>query len=166
MVDNNVTPVSKANERQVGADHYKTGGLEHWDIVNLFQLDYFQGAITKYLFRWRKKDGVKDLRKAQHFMEKYLELAVLSEVFVEAAKEPSAYGPPVFAFTKGEVAPTGWVQYVFEGANADGYLYTCRQCGVKFYAPAQTNPHATHACHDIASSACEGDATGAYVQQG
>lgn len=66
---------SEANKRQVGGEHYKTGGLEHWDIVHQFQLDYFQGQITKYVMRWRKKNGIQDLKKARHFLDKYIELA-------------------------------------------------------------------------------------------
>ena len=64
-----------ANERQVGGGHYKIGGEEHWDRVARLQLDYFQGQITKYVERWRDKNGVEDLEKAQHFLEKYIELA-------------------------------------------------------------------------------------------
>lgn len=63
-----------ANDRQVGGDHYKTDGLQHWDIVHMFKLDYFQGQITKYLFRWRKKNGLEDLEKARHYLDKYIEL--------------------------------------------------------------------------------------------
>jgi len=64
-----------ANDRQVGGNHYsKHGKLQHWDVVHHFDLDYFQGVITKYLFRWKDKDGVKDLEKAMHFLEKYIEL--------------------------------------------------------------------------------------------
>lgn len=64
-----------ANSRQVGGDHYsKYGGLQHWDIVNLFKLDYFQGQITKYVFRFRDKNGVQDLQKAKHFLEKLIEI--------------------------------------------------------------------------------------------
>lgn len=64
-----------ANERQVGGSHYKTGKLEHWDIVAQNELDYFQGQITKYVMRWKLKGGIQDLEKAQHFLEKYVELA-------------------------------------------------------------------------------------------
>ena len=64
-----------ANSRQVGGNHYATGGPQHWDMVAQFNLDYFQGQITKYLFRWRKKNGVQDLEKARHFLDKYIELA-------------------------------------------------------------------------------------------
>jgi len=64
-----------ANDKQVGGNHYSTAShLQHWDIVEQFDLDYFQGCITKYLFRWRDKGGVQDLLKAQHFLEKYIEL--------------------------------------------------------------------------------------------
>ncbi len=64
-----------ANTRQVGGEHYKVGGEEHWDRVTRLGLDYFQGQITKYVERWKKKNGVQDLEKAQHFLEKYIEEA-------------------------------------------------------------------------------------------
>lgn len=64
-----------ANSKQVGGAHYKGSAIEHWDIVAQHNLDYFQGQITKYVMRWRKKNGIQDLEKAQHFLEKYIELA-------------------------------------------------------------------------------------------
>lgn len=64
----------EANKRQVGGKHYKTGGEEHWDRVNRLGLDYFQGQITKYVERWRDKNGIQDLEKAAHFLEKYIEI--------------------------------------------------------------------------------------------
>lgn len=63
-----------ANDRQVGGQHYKTGGEEHWDRVARLDLDYFQGQITKYVERWKAKNGVEDLHKARHFLDKYIEL--------------------------------------------------------------------------------------------
>lgn len=63
-----------ANSKQVGGQHYKTP-IQHWDFVQANDLDYFQGQITKYVCRWKRKNGVQDLRKAQHFLEKYIELA-------------------------------------------------------------------------------------------
>lgn len=64
----------KANDRQVGGGHYKIGGEEHWDRVSRLNLDYFQGQITKYVERWKNKNGVEDLKKARHFLDKYIEL--------------------------------------------------------------------------------------------
>jgi hypothetical protein len=40
----------------------------------MFDLDYFQGQITKYIMRWKLKNGLQDLEKAHHFLEKYIEL--------------------------------------------------------------------------------------------
>ena len=63
-----------ANERQVGGQHYGLQPIQHWDVVMLFGLDYFQGNITKYVMRWREKGGVQDLEKAQHYLQKYIEI--------------------------------------------------------------------------------------------
>ncbi len=62
-----------ANERQVAGNHYKST-IEHWDYVVANELDYFQGQITKYVTRWKNKNGIDDLLKAQHFLEKYIEV--------------------------------------------------------------------------------------------
>lgn len=62
-----------ANDRQVGGKHYRSS-TQHWDYVWENGLDYFQGQITKYVSRWRDKDGVQDLHKARHFLDKYIEL--------------------------------------------------------------------------------------------
>lgn len=68
--------MTEANKTQVGGDHYqKYGNLQHWDIVHHFDLDYFQGQITKYIMRWKDKNGLQDLKKAQHFLQKYIELS-------------------------------------------------------------------------------------------
>jgi hypothetical protein len=72
-----------ANERQVGGTHYKTeGGEQHWDMMwRLYREAWFVGGVTKYVLRYRKKDGLKDLRKARHYLDKLIELeeAVLTE---------------------------------------------------------------------------------------
>lgn len=82
--------MTSANDRQVGGNHYQkeTGihhtcphcgmvdfiPLQHWDMVAIFHLDYFQGQITKYVMRWRDKNGIQDLAKGGHFLEKYIEV--------------------------------------------------------------------------------------------
>ncbi len=61
-----------ANERQVGGTHYKTE-YEHWDFAIKIPLGYLEATSAKYLARWRKKDGIKDLQKAMHYLEKLIE---------------------------------------------------------------------------------------------
>jgi hypothetical protein len=86
--------MTSANDRQVAGSHYKIDGkVEHWDIVAQHDLDYFQGQITKYVMRWKKKNGLQDLLKAQHFLEKYIELE-------QRKKEIAGCGDPTRAYVK------------------------------------------------------------------
>ena len=60
------------NEMQVGGQHYRENYAEyqHWDYVAEFNLNYFAAQITKYITRWRKKDGARDVEKAIHYLDK------------------------------------------------------------------------------------------------
>jgi hypothetical protein len=64
-----------ANDKQVGGNHYKKGGEEHWDRQwRLYGSGYFIGCVTKYVERYQDKNGIQDLQKAVHFLEKLIEL--------------------------------------------------------------------------------------------
>ena len=63
-----------ANDKQVGGGHYRGAELQHWDLVDIYQWDYFQAQIIKYVMRHKQKNGIEDLKKAIHFAEKYIEL--------------------------------------------------------------------------------------------
>lgn len=58
---------------QVGGDHYQHHTLQPWDIIETFELDYWEGNIVKYILRWRRKGGVTDLRKARHYIDYLIE---------------------------------------------------------------------------------------------
>lgn len=66
-------PATGANARQIGGDHYKTD-FEHWDWIEMNGIGYLEGCATKYLSRWRKKNGVIDLQKAIHYVDKIIEM--------------------------------------------------------------------------------------------
>lgn len=66
--------MSKANERQVGGSHYQSS-MQHWDFVEDNGVGYLEGCATKYVTRWRKKNGLQDLEKGCHYIEKLIELA-------------------------------------------------------------------------------------------
>lgn len=68
----------KANDRQVAGTHYRHS-VQHWDYAAANGLDYFEGQITKYVTRWRKKHPtaagrLDDIQKALHFAEKFAEV--------------------------------------------------------------------------------------------
>lgn len=65
---------STANDTQVAGTHYKTA-IQHWDFVVARKHNYIESQVSKYVTRWYKKDGLKDLRKALHFTQKLQELA-------------------------------------------------------------------------------------------
>jgi hypothetical protein len=71
--------MSTANNTQVGGEHYKqhggTGQEQHWDRAARLGLDYFQSAATKYIERCWDKNGIQDLEKAVHYLQKYIELS-------------------------------------------------------------------------------------------
>lgn len=159
--------MSNANDRQIGGTHYKQkdGGEEHWDRAARIGLDYFQARITAYVERCWDKHGVQDLEKARHFLDKYIEIHtsgrvvweegrkwtvlpplpnVVDDVVSYAARFDAATVEVEQVLTEGRVAPTGWIGYLFEGADSKGFLFTCKNCDEKFYAPPNTDPNRAH----------------------
>jgi hypothetical protein len=64
------------NENQVGGRHYQSEFM-HWDLIELSGIGYLEGIATKYLVRiGRKGEGVQDLQKAKHCVNKLIELSM------------------------------------------------------------------------------------------
>jgi len=61
-----------ANSIQIGGNHYRSG-IQHWDLMDDYRVGYLESAATKYVTRWRNKDGIKDLQKSLHFVKKLAE---------------------------------------------------------------------------------------------
>lgn len=62
---------------QVGGSHY-AGGFQHWDLIIQCKTPYLEANATKYLTRYRKKNGKQDLEKALSYVRKMKsEIAVL-----------------------------------------------------------------------------------------
>lgn len=66
-------PVS-ALSVQVGGSHYKDFPIQHAEFCQKNKLTWCESAAIKYLCRHKKKDGIKDLRKAKHFIEMLAEM--------------------------------------------------------------------------------------------
>lgn len=56
---------------QEGGDHYQAE-YQHWDWVTDIGMGYLPGNATKYVARWRKKNGLADLKKALTYIDKML----------------------------------------------------------------------------------------------
>lgn len=68
--------MSQTNLLQIGGDHYKGTSYQHWDFVVAVSMRYLEGCATKYVVRHRHKNGVQDLEKARHYIDKITELYV------------------------------------------------------------------------------------------
>lgn len=62
-----------ANGQQVDGNHYQTE-IQPWDFIEANKLTFIEGNIVKYVTRHRKKNGVRDLMKAKHYLEKLIEI--------------------------------------------------------------------------------------------
>ena len=72
--DEYVAPLSeppvRQSDRQVGGDHYKNkGGLQPLDVIDAWELDFYEGSALKYLARHKFKNGAEDLDKAIHYLQ-------------------------------------------------------------------------------------------------
>jgi hypothetical protein len=61
------------NKTQVGGQHYKKLAIQPWDYVLANNLGYMEGSVIKYISRWREKNGLEDLEKCRHFLNKLIE---------------------------------------------------------------------------------------------
>lgn len=52
-----------------GEAHYKGYQYEPIKFITDMKFDFIQGNILKYLVRYRKKNGLQDLKKARHYAE-------------------------------------------------------------------------------------------------
>ena len=66
--------LEKANTKQVGGEHYKDKHIQPWDAIHEWGLGFFSGNVVKYVARHREKNGVEDLKKARHYLDKLIEL--------------------------------------------------------------------------------------------
>ena len=67
--------IQRADDMQVGGTHYKDKSIQPWDYIIANDLGYLEGNVVKYISRWKNKNGVEDLKKAQHYLSKLIEVA-------------------------------------------------------------------------------------------
>jgi hypothetical protein len=66
--------MSELNKIQHGGRHYKQFVIEPWDFVSLNSIGYLAGDAIVYIARYKEKNGIEDLRKAGHYINKLIEL--------------------------------------------------------------------------------------------
>ena len=95
--------------------HYQAGGIETIEVIRA-KLGpegfgyYCEGNVRKYLDRWRHKDGVRDLRKAQVYLDWLL---------TEAQIKPPTYEEEAVQHHAAEAPMPAYVEELIERAEAD-----------------------------------------------
>jgi glutamate mutase epsilon subunit len=52
--------------------HYTGGKIEVWDFIIDQGMNYLEGNVVKYLARYKSKNGLEDLLKAQAYLDKLI----------------------------------------------------------------------------------------------
>lgn len=69
-------------------DHYTQGGIECIECIAASLgydgfLSYCQGNVIKYLWRWRDKGGIQDLKKAKWYLNRMISRATTRATFAK-----------------------------------------------------------------------------------
>jgi len=49
-------------------EHYRGKGIQPFDVYDAYEMDFYLGNSFKYLTRWKKKGGLNDLQKSEHYL--------------------------------------------------------------------------------------------------
>ena len=63
-----------AFKEQVAGSHYKDLVIQPAEFIHKNRIGYMEGAVIKYLSRWRSKNGLEDLKKARHYLDLLIEM--------------------------------------------------------------------------------------------
>ena len=55
--------------RQEGGSHYKTFKIQPLEFIYRNDIPFIEANIIKYILRHRQKNGLEDLRKAEHYLK-------------------------------------------------------------------------------------------------
>lgn len=59
---------------QVGGNHYKDMPIQPAEYCHKNNIGKLEGDVIAYVSRWRKKNGIEDLKKARHTLDLLIEL--------------------------------------------------------------------------------------------
>lgn len=80
-----------ANDIQHGGSHYGEEKVQHWDFTWTHGYNQFEYSATKYVERCWLKNGVQDLRKALHHLQKYMEVGIFNHTGRRSADDMIRY---------------------------------------------------------------------------
>lgn len=72
--------MSEFDKFQIGGHHYASKAIQPWDAMKAWMSPeafegFLAGNVLKYLSRYKDKNGVEDLKKARHYLDKLIEVS-------------------------------------------------------------------------------------------
>ena len=61
-------------DSEIKSKHYKQGSIEPIDYIIANNLNFIEGNIVKYITRYKYKNGLEDLKKAQFYINKLIDI--------------------------------------------------------------------------------------------
>ena len=88
--------IMQSLETQIGGSHYQGFKIQPAEFIGKNELNFFEGNVIKYVCRYKAKNGIEDLEKAQHYLAMLIDLErskqrpqALREIQERAIKTPN-----------------------------------------------------------------------------
>jgi hypothetical protein len=65
--------MKKVEDVEKPVRYNKRGKLECWDVIIDQEMNFLEGNIIKYVWRYKEKNGIEDLKKAKIYLDKLIQ---------------------------------------------------------------------------------------------
>ena len=73
-LDPALQPYPSKDNNPISPQHYQQGNIQVLDFINDQKFTYLEGNIVKYISRYKTKNGLEDLEKAQYYLNELIKL--------------------------------------------------------------------------------------------
>ncbi len=73
-LDPALQPYPSKDNDPISPQHYQQGNIQVLDFINDQKFTYLEGNIVKYISRYKTKNGLEDLEKAQYYLNELIKL--------------------------------------------------------------------------------------------
>jgi len=82
LLDPALQPYPPIDNNPVSPQHYQQGNIQVLDFITDQKFSYLEGNIVKYICRYKTKNGLEDLEKANYYLNE-----LINEVFIADEKQ-------------------------------------------------------------------------------
>jgi hypothetical protein len=84
------------NDYQIAGDHYQTEDkYQLWDLFVDINLNFLLANAVKYIYRCKRKNGINDLEKAIHYIDKFFSLDIDKQINLLEQQDVTTFDLPI-----------------------------------------------------------------------